>query len=427
MPHQLFLIVKRPCQSCDMERRYSMPKKSKNKKVKRRRLGWKKSGIDGYVYVFMPTVAKKFNIKKIEFIGFKTRPTGLSLLGSGGGFNMRQANKVGGGHFLSYLSDKFKKRIKLVIFSATQKKPVFKIQKATLKVVISIENFKELLKDLGDDIREKRGEAVENRLRKYYENEFKKIGKTQESTNTKLKNISFKSLDKNDHVAILDFIKKYLAHNAGNKISDNLFLKLGIEGKKKTLLQVIKKFESHINDKAFDEKKWQKFLHEEVFFFISNYIESIREVNVNLSKADEGEKKPDFVWIDLYGFLDVFEIKTPFTDILAKRIDKSHKNYYFSSEASKAISQVEKYILFLENNVDKYEKELSKQTLLPFTALKPKAFLIIGNSEEFEKNPHKKKDFRVLRRLFKNIEFITFNELLDNLRNLTKKFEKEDS
>ena len=34
-------------------------------------------------------------------------------------------------------------------------------------------------------------------------------------------------------------------------------------------------------------KKWQKFLHEEVFFFISNYIESIREADANFGKNEE--------------------------------------------------------------------------------------------------------------------------------------------
>jgi hypothetical protein len=55
--------------------------------------------------------------------------------------------------------------------------------------------------------------------------------------------------------------------------------------------------------------------------------------------------------------------------------------------------------------------------------LKPKAFLIIGSSKELKNNENKKKDFRLLRRLFKNIELITFDELLDNLKSLASKFE----
>lgn len=90
-----------------------------------------------------------------------------------------------------------------------------------------------------------------------------------------------------------------------------------------------------------------------------------------------------------------------------------------------AISQIEKYILYLERNIEKYQQYLSRQTTIPFSVLKPKAFLIIGCTKEFETNEKRKIDFRVLRRLFKNIEFITFDELLDNLKNLASKFQKE--
>ena len=121
----------------------------------------------------------------------------------------------------------------------------------------------------------------------------------------------------------------------------------------------------------------------------------------------------------------MFEIKTPQTDILAKRVDKSHNNYYFSSDASRAIAQIEKYVLFLEKNVENFEKYISKKTKLPFSVLKPKAFLIIGSSKELNSNQEKKKDFRLLRRLFKNIEFVTFDEMLDNLKNLASKFDKD--
>ncbi len=403
-----------------------MARAKKQTKTRKVSVGWKKSGGD-FIYHFKDSVAKRFKIKKIDFLGFKNQPVGLNLYASGGGFNMRLSNKVGGSHFLTYLKDKYKRKINLTVYTSGSGAPHFRIQKTIVSVSISLDNFKELLKDLGDEIREKKEEAIEGRLKNFFPKEFAK-GKTEETANSALKEINLNLLDEEDHKAIGGFIKRYISINAGNdEVLEHLQSNLIIQGRKKTLDQVIKKFEKHIKEKKFDEKKWQKFLHEEVFFFISNYIESIREADVNFGKTEEGAKKPDFVWIDLYGFLDVFEIKTPFTDILAKRIDKSHKNYYFSSDAAKAISQIEKYILFLERNVDGFEKYLSKQTKIPFSVLKPKAFLIIGNSKELEANPDKKKDFRVLRRLFKNIEFITFDELLDNLKNLSSKFEEATS
>jgi hypothetical protein len=394
------------------------------KKARKRRAGWKKEKSD-FAYHFKPSVAKRLHANRILFKGFKARPVGLSLFESGGGFNFRQSNKIGGDHLLNFLGKKYEKTLKLNIYKESIVSS-FRILKKNVCIDISFDNFIALVKDLGDEINKSKEAVIQKRLANFFPDNFKVSGPTEKVANSKLGDINFNALKKEDHEAIGDFIKRYISLNADNdQVLKKLQTILVIQGRKKTLDQVIKKFDKHLSDAKYSEKQWQKFLHEEVFFFVSNYLESIREANVNFGKTDGGEKKPDFVWIDAYGFLDVFEIKTPQTDILAKRMDDSHKNYYFSSDASKAISQIEKYILFLENNVEGFEKYLSRQTKFPFSVLRPKAFLIIGSSKEFEKNPEKKKDFRLLRRLFKNIEFITFDELLDNLKSLSAKFEKD--
>lgn len=404
-----------------------MKKKAKAKARSRKSaFGWKKA-TDGYSYSFSTKVAKRFGIKKINFPGFRQRPTGLSLYDSGGGFNLWQANKIGGSHFLDYFKTKYNRKLNLTVFDSGGGATVFKVQKTVVSLSLSFKDFSELLKDLGYEIKGKKVQVVEGRLSKYFpkEKEFKRPETIEQSANTRLNDINLNNLDKDDHEAVARFIKSYISLNSDNdRVLENIQTELVIEGRKKTLDQVIKKFEKHIKNKDFDEKKWQKFLHSEVFYFLSNYIESIREADVNFGKTDEGAKKPDFVWIDTYGFLDVFEIKTPFTEILGKRIDASHDNYYLSRSSSIAISQIEKYILFLESNVKGFETYLARKTRVPFSVLRPKAFLIIGSSNEFGGNEAKKRDFRVLRRLFKNIEFITFDELLDNLKSLSSKFGK---
>lgn len=399
--------------------------KSNTPKKKKVVVGWKKEK-SNFVYYFKDKVSKRFKIKKIDFVGFKTRPVGLSLYNTGGGFNRWQLNKIGGDHFLGFFESKYKRELKLSVFSNGSGSTQFKVQKRSVTVSILFDNFVDVLKDLGDEIRINKEGVIAKRLSVYFPNEFRNAQSTEQTADSKLSDINLGNLKDSDHGAIGKFIKKYISINAENdEVLEKLQTDLVIQGRKKTLEQVIKKFEKHLKDKNFDEKKWQKFLHEEVFFFLSNYIESIREANVNFGKTDQGEKKPDFVWIDIYGFLDVFEIKTPQTDILAKRVDKSHGNYYFSSDASRAIAQIEKYVLFLEKNFENFENYISKKTKIPFSVLKPKAFLIIGTSKEINNNPEKKKDFRLLRRLFKNIEFITFDEMLDNLKNLAGKFEKD--
>ena len=403
-------------------------KKKVKAKARPRKLsfGWKKV-VGGYAYSFSTKVAKRFGVKKINFPGFRLRPTGLSLYDTGGGFNFRQVNKIGGSHFLDYFKTKYNRKLNLTVFDSGGGATAFKVQKTVVSLSLPFKIFTELLKNLGDEIKGKKSEVVEGRLSKYFpkEKEFRHAETVEQSANAKLNDINLNNLDKNDHEAVARFIKSYISLNSDNdRVLANIQTELVIEGRKKTLDQVIRKFEKHIKNKDFDEKKWQKFLHSEVFYFLSNYVESIREADVNFGKTDEGAKKPDFVWIDTYGFLDVFEIKTPFTEILGKRIDTSHDNYYLSRSSSVAISQIEKYILFLESNVKGFETYLARKTKVPFSVLRPKAFLIIGRSKEFEGNEPKKRDFRVLRRLFKNIEFITFDELLDNLKSLSNKFEK---
>jgi hypothetical protein len=403
----------------------NMAKAKIKKRTKRIRTGWKKrEGI--WVYIFKPKLGDQYGIKVIKFPGFREIPVGLNLVQTGGGFNLRQANKVGGNHLLSFLHDKYKKKIELIVFANGHGSKLFRVLKKKIVLSLSFDDFKELLKDLGFKARDGKNAAVQKRFSEFFPSEV--APENAISAGAAIKEIRLIDLTESDHESIADFIKKYITENSENDVvMGRIQTDLVLQGRKKGLDQVIKKFEEHLLNKEFSEKDWQSFLHNEVFFFLANYVESIRETNVNLLKVGSGEKKPDFVWIDLYGFLDVFEIKTPYTDILSKKIDDSHKNYYFSRASSQAISQIEKYIFFLENNVDAYQKAISKKTTVPFAVLKPKAFLIIGMSKEINSNPDKKTDFRLLRRLFKNIEFITFDELLDNLKNLAEKFEKKKS
>lgn len=396
-------------------------------KLKRRRIkpGWrfvKKI----YQYIFKEGVAKKYHLKKLEFIGFNEQPKGLSLYETGGGFNFRQSKKIAGDVFLSFLSEKYKRNISFQIFQNEKQKAIIKITANSVRIKISLSSFRRIIENLGKEISNQNSKLIQARINETFQ------GKTSidvpfiNMPKNALADVKYSGLTKEDHRAVLDFYEKYIHENSETEEFKNLSKKFIIEGNKETLKKVIRRFEIRLKNIKFNETKWQNFLHTEVFPFISNYHESIRESDVNTGQEKNGEKKPDFVWIDIYGFIDVFEIKTPHTDILARRIDKSHDNYYFSSDASKAISQIEKYVLFLERNVIKYKKYMEKLTSMPFSVLKPKAILIIGNSKEYDNNDKKKEDFRLIRRALKNIEIITFNELLDNLKSIESKIQIEE-
>ncbi|MBI2641030.1 DUF4263 domain-containing protein, partial [Candidatus Roizmanbacteria bacterium] len=88
------------------------------------------------------------------------------------------------------------------------------------------------------------------------------------------------------------------------------------------------------------EELWQVYFENYLLFLIFSYREIYSKVEL---KDIEGDKKyPDFIGINHYNGLDVIEIKTHLKRALT--YDKSHKNFGFSAELSKAIIQTMNYM-----------------------------------------------------------------------------------
>jgi hypothetical protein len=178
--------------------------KIKSKKIP---LGWKKEK-GNFTYYFKEKVSKRFKIKKIDFIGFKTRPVGLSLYNTGGGFNRWQLNKICGDHFLSFFESRYKRELKLSVFSNGSGSTQFKVQKRSVTVSIFFDNFIEILKDLGDEIQINKEGVIAKRLSMYFPNEFKSIQSVEQTADSKLSDINLNNLKDSDHDAVGKFIKK---------------------------------------------------------------------------------------------------------------------------------------------------------------------------------------------------------------------------
>ncbi len=177
--------------------------------------------------------------------------------------------------------------------------------------------------------------------------------------------------------------------------------------------EVIKEFESNLLKKNISENDWQKFLSEKVFRFLSNYVTTIEKQNVSVSVS-----YPDFVLVDVYGFIDVFEIKKHDTTLLS--LDEDHDNYYWKSDTSKAIAQIENYIDEIVRNSDDYIRAVKRKKTLNIRVVRPRGYIIAGTSSQF-KNKKESADFRKLGTSLKNINFILYDELLENLKNLRSK------
>ncbi len=177
--------------------------------------------------------------------------------------------------------------------------------------------------------------------------------------------------------------------------------------------EVIKEFEANLAKKSISENDWQKFLSEKVFRFMANYVTAIEKQNVSISVS-----YPDFVLVDVYGFVDVFEIKKHDVSLLS--FDKDHDNYYWKPDVSMAIAQIENYTDEIVHNSDAYIRAVKNKKGIDIQVVRPRGYIIAGTSKQF-KNKKESADFRKLGSSLKNINFILYDELLENLKNLRSK------
>jgi hypothetical protein len=224
-------------------------------------------------------------------------------------------------------------------------------------------------------------------------------------------------LSKDDIAAVGDFfpefIQKYGAVAATKK---KLFILS--DSKRATEVVYVRKiiadFERRLATKTQSEQSWQDFLRDYILLFNSNYATVLEKENIALL----GTRFPDFILIDAYSYLDIYEIKKPTTNLLRK--DESRGNYYWDVELSKAISQVENYISHADRNAAQLCAEIKRQKEREVRIIKPRGFIIAGSRTQF-KGEIMEDNFRLLNNSLKNLSIILFDELLDNLKNFLSK------
>lgn len=131
-----------------------------------------------------------------------------------------------------------------------------------------------------------------------------------------------------------------------------------------------------------------------------------------------GERKADFGLIDSQGYLDLFEIKKPTTSLLATTTDRG--NHYWSSDAVKAITQAEKYLYNAERKASALAEVIKREKKIVVSVIRPRAVVIMGHSDQLD-TPEKETDFRVLRMSLKNVGVVTYDELLQRMKNQMSK------
>lgn len=180
-----------------------------------------------------------------------------------------------------------------------------------------------------------------------------------------------------------------------------------------TVDSIIAEFEEKLS-KNTSESDWGTFLEKNLFLIDSKYVKAIPELNVVLA----GARKVDFGMIDSQGYLDIFEIKKPSTDLLSLTQDRG--NHFWHPEATKALTQAEKYLYYAESRRKILEEDIERQKKHKVTVIKPRAYVLMGHSSQLD-TKEKQEDFRILRASLKNLDIVLYDELLERLRNQKNK------
>lgn len=171
--------------------------------------------------------------------------------------------------------------------------------------------------------------------------------------------------------------------------------------------------------------------HEVVFpvlpLLYPQYVSVISEVRIfdNNNKI----RKVDFLLIDLFGNVDVIEIKKGFNKEKILRKRKYRDNYVPAAELTGAIVQVKKYIFALSRNEEINSKKILKdhrnripQNITELKATSPSGIIIYGNAEF---SPEEQLDFDLMRRQYSGIiDIFTFNNLRDRLNKIIESLEE---
>jgi hypothetical protein len=214
-------------------------------------------------------------------------------------------------------------------------------------------------------------------------------------------------LSKEDRTAFNTFIPKFIASGVG-KGGTAVKFKAGVE--LKVLQPLAKDLAKRIHGDR-SESTWQDYLKTNILLIQQGYIELITKANIGVMVSSF----PDFLLVTYDGYLDILEIKTPFTSLLQH--DKAHNNYYWTADVSKAIAQVENYLQAVSELGDKVRNTAKDKYGIDLRVIKPRGIIFAGNSSQFANDKAIQDDFRLLNQGLKNITVVPYDELLTRLQN----------
>ena len=156
---------------------------------------------------------------------------------------------------------------------------------------------------------------------------------------------------------------------------------------------------------------WQEWIYKNNWIFGIQYGTPISHPQVGFRSV------LDYLFPTSDNFIDILEIKKPSHEVIKE--DKSHSGAFkWSGEVNEAIGQVINYLSEIEIHQFEIVKKIKQELCLEFNAIKPRAFILIGKSDDW--NDKKKEAFRRLNHSLHGIEVLTYTDLLRRGENLVK-------
>lgn len=255
-------------------------------------------------------------------------------------------------------------------------------------------------------------------LQKNIEDAFKErenisIGKNYEHIKEQFKSNEHRYDSKETQIKQIDNIRASVNSRKSNKNEINSELNSAIfqlnqDFEKVSLEKFINKYEEAISKKR-DEKWWQELFNKNQFILQMLFPYPIIYFEKEYYIKSHRTKIPDFkAQSEITNNIVIIELKKPDTKLLAQDTYRAglHK---ISTELSNAINQVNDQIYHI-NNIKKN---------IEFNNYACDAVLIIGNLQKLT-TEDKKKSFEIYRNSFKTLKIITFDEIIEKVKNLKK-------
>ena len=317
-----------------------------------------------------------------------------------------------GKHILEILRNRFRgEKFQWII---TEETDSITIERKIYRVRTSQKTLKRINSELWDRTRDIKNDIVSNAFSIIYPSFF-----GEEGVSTYVPGILSGLLGQNilsklsseDKDAINKFLPDYISSESISAV--NL---LKAKTQIKTLKELATNLEKEING-SYSEAHWQKYIKSNILIIQQGYISVVEKMNIAVGNT----KFPDFSIVTHDGYIDILEIKKPTTQLL--REDFSRSNFFWDSEISKAIIQVENYIENITNQAAAVRSYILDNLKIDLKILRPRGIILAGRTKDFN-SQKEKDDFRMLSSSLKNITFVTYDELLDRLENYIRVLEE---